>query len=279
MEDIITLEKDNLDWWESEDFNYDELDDPDVFAPKQETNTVISGQEHDIVQPEITEEGEDPFFRDDRDNFYPETVDVNPDVLRQIDERLRSLSMKDYEQSQFDVHGLSKPIEETPEMIQESLDKLDLEIQKLKSTSQGKHYRMAEAQSAEFCQDRTFRIRFLRSTCFDVKAAAKRAVLYFTAKLDLWGKDKLCKKISLGDFTKDDLETLQNGHLQILPVRDQGGRALCFFNYNNIKMKEKENQVSTVERNAYYSLCMWVLYVADSHIVCFHSFSCCLSMQ
>jgi hypothetical protein len=63
-------------------------------------------------------------------------------------------------------------------------------------------------------------------------------------KLEIWGKEKLEKKITLADFDEHDMATLENGHVQLLPVRDHAGRSIFFNNMDYLECVDEINQVS-----------------------------------
>ena len=66
---------------------------------------------------------------------------------------------------------------------------------------------------------------FLRSTLFDVDAAATRLVDFLQGKLDLFGPQTLTRSVYLTDLDKDDMAYLKSGAYQHLPSRDSVGRA------------------------------------------------------
>ena len=91
--------------------------------------------------------------------------------------------------------------------------------------------------------DPKFRLLFLRSERFHAQRTARKMVGYFEYKCDLFGADKLVKKITLDDLSKDDRTTLQTGAMQILPNRDKSGRAVFFECQKFWRFQEPDNQV------------------------------------
>jgi hypothetical protein len=62
----------------------------------------------------------------------------------------KNSTMHDFELSQFDLHGISKPPEEDPNKVEVALNDLDAEINEIKMTRLGHTYRAAERQSKAF---------------------------------------------------------------------------------------------------------------------------------
>jgi hypothetical protein len=88
---------------------------------------------------------------------------------------------------------------------------------------------LADTQSSEYVENKAFRLMFLRAENFDSQLAAKRMLRFFEEKLELFGRAKLCKDITLRDLSIEDTQCLINGHQQILPTRDSSGRVAIVF--------------------------------------------------
>ena len=138
---------------------------------------------------------------------------------------LNALSIYDRDQVYEDIHGVSTGIDETPELIESSLQEMDRQIHLI---SHKPAYDVAAAQNLIFVQGQKLRLMFLRAERFDAKAAAKRYVAYFDWKLDIFDKDLLCKDIALNDLHPDAVANIRAGWQQILPQRDSAGRAILF---------------------------------------------------
>jgi hypothetical protein len=124
-----------------------------------------------------------------------------------------------------DIHGISKLTEETPEMIQDLLNVLDMELARIEEKPA---YELAMSICHEYVSNETFRIMFLRSDDYDAKKSACRMVLHFQSKLELFGRDKLTKTITLSDFEDHEIEGFKSGYLQPLLHTDRGGRLVLF---------------------------------------------------
>jgi hypothetical protein len=66
--------------------------------------------------------------------------------------------------------------------------------------------------------------------------------------LEMFGKDKLVQDITLDDLDQEDLAVLNNGHLQVLPKRDQTGRLILA----NVRTHERFQNPINLLRAIYY---------------------------
>jgi hypothetical protein len=157
----------------------------------------------------------------------------SPDNI--IAAELGKLSLKEREKVYEDVHGVSDPIQETPELRDECLKIMEDEINLIQEKLA---YEQAKLLSESFVTDRKFRLGFLRADSFNPKMAAARLVKYFNCRLEMFGVEKLSKSITLDDLSDESVAILGEGRMQILPNRDTQGRAvliaiLPFYEYMN----------------------------------------------
>ena len=143
-----------------------------------------------------------------------------------IAKQLASLSMRDREQVYYDLHGVTDEIKETPELIEESLNQLEVALDNIKEKIA---YHTAKSRNNDYVMNRNFRLKFLRAERFDSKAAALRLVKHFEVKLELFGKEMLCKDIVQDDLDEATLKELYIGYHQILPSRDRAGRLVFVY--------------------------------------------------
>ena len=153
-----------------------------------------------------------------------------------IAKEMNQLSTEDREKVYYDLHGVCDEIEETTEMINESISQLEVELRNLKSKEA---YELAKLMDREYVEDRDFRLKFLWADRFNATEAALRLARHFQAKLDLFGRSKLVKDIVQDDLDEDDMEALYAGFTQVLPVRDSAGRAVSLWFPHQNKTKAK----------------------------------------
>jgi hypothetical protein len=157
----------------------------------------------------------------DRFPVTPQEVDKAEEILAN---ELSALSLQEHEKILFDVHGISQVQDEDPPFLEAKFAELGAELQKIRNKSA---YENAKYLNSSYVDDPAFRLMFLRSERFDTKLAAQRLVRHFEIKRELFGNgDILAREVRLSDLTKDDMETLESGFLQVLPVRDAAGRII-----------------------------------------------------
>jgi hypothetical protein len=148
----------------------------------------------------------------------------SPDNI--IAAELGKLTLKEREKVYEDVHGVSDPIQETPELRDECLKIMEDEINLIQEKFA---YEQAKLLSVSFVTNRRFRLGFLRAESFNPQKAAARLVKYFNCRLEMFGVEKLSKSTTLDDLSDESVRVLGEGRMQILPNRDTQGRAVVIF--------------------------------------------------
>jgi len=197
------------------------------------------------VQVEETEEkveiSDFPAFPDDNlENTKACDVDVD-EMLASV---LNNLSMEDRERIMFDQHGVANEIDETPDFLDSSIEKFQIQLGK---TRRGKRAAidmaiLDEANSLvhdtnEFSvlHDRDMILKFLRVEKFDIKAAVTRYIGFFELKLYCFGRSKLRKRLmSHDDFDEEDHKVIESGVLQVLPTPDRSGRVVVVYFFDQV---------------------------------------------
>jgi hypothetical protein len=155
------------------------------------------------------------------------------DIAKEIQE----LTMQEREKVMEDIHAVAEAQEETEELLEKSLAELDTALRKLPQTVR-RDFDRAVFLKPDLEQDTEFKLRFLRTDFFHAGLAARRMAGYFTKKVELFGDEKLAKKITLEDLDERDLAILQSGMIIKLPSTDPIGRPITFcdstkFNASN----------------------------------------------
>jgi len=172
----------------------------------------------------------------------PEAVD---DLLSK---ELLQLSVKDRNDIQEEIHGVKcLAVNETPQLIEESLRKLAVELDERIPDSQKQAYlqslqppkellehqrilqqlhQLEPLPQSTYINDDNFRLRFLRCELFDVKKAAKQMANFLDLLVELFGDYALRRPVRLSDFTKEELRHMRKGRYQTLPYRDRSGRRI-----------------------------------------------------
>lgn len=123
--------------------------------------------------------------------------------------------------------------DEDPEMVEASLKVMDMEVEGRK-TQYCVAYVLAENKNPGFVKDRQLRMWCLRHCNFNGKDAALQLFDFLEAKLDLFGPDRLAERITISNMGAGTRGALENGHMQLLPSKDQQGRRVIFNNNNHL---------------------------------------------
>ena len=164
------------------------------------------------------------------------------------------LSFKDRNDIYEEIHGVaSLARDESPELVEQSLVKMSLEIDRIKH----KHLAYVEATESynPFLHGTELRLRFLRCELFDVPMAAARMLKYLDLTQELFGHLALRRPIQLRDLGKLEMEMLRVGDAQPMPFRDRSGRRLMVAMNNFGLQYPLEVRVCTI---VYYSFCRFI---------------------
>lgn len=200
------------------------------------------------------------------DDALPETT---KSASQTIEETLESMTMQEREAINKGIYGIgndpflvnknnnsneedSAISEESPAFIQERLNKMDHELQRLMNAGSIWNVRLAaielaEAKNVEYVQNATFRLQFLRCEQWDATKAAARFIRYFDYKMELFGEDCLAREVTMEDLSHEDKEMLKVGYMQYLPVRDRAGRAVLCSLYVGQMYESPDSLVRTIQ--------------------------------
>lgn len=188
----------------------------------------------DTGSPNETRKGEFMWM----DNVWAalkQEVHLPPDALpvqktvpqKEIDSLLASelnqMSLQERESQYEQLHGVEPTdiFQETPEFVQSKLQAMEDELSKTKAKDA---YEQALQMNRAYVEDAKFRLMFLRADRFNPAKAAARLVLFMEKKRRFFGADSMVRSLTLDDLDEGDRDALDNGFLQLLPVRDRAGR-------------------------------------------------------
>jgi len=149
---------------------------------------------------------------------------VPEDADARIARAMTELSMHEREEVYNDRHGVADAIVETPEMIDEAIGRMKLELSKMSTEAEA--YHQALAQDSSYVHNYKSLLCFLRAERFDVVRAAARLKNFYSFKLEGFGVEKLTKDIYQEDLTEQEREGMYDSMTHLLPFRDRGGRCV-----------------------------------------------------
>ena len=201
---------------------------------------------------------------DDEDVSSVASAEVNPmHIDKLMAKEIDRLSLKDRNAIYEEIHGVSTmALEETPALLEESLQNFQAAIDKIDSKRRGAYDYIAsqdEKENTRIIQDREFRLRFLRSVCFDPFKAADRMVRFFELLQRVYGIEALTNFDGTMDFfikKKSEQLCFRNGYIQILPFRDRSGRKILVLILDALQV-ESITRVSVLQLNSTQETIMW----------------------
>jgi hypothetical protein len=157
---------------------------------------------------------------------------VNPEeVDKLLAAELNAMSFRERETLYEEIHGVEREIEETEQLLEESLWAMERVLQTSRHIARHRHLYEQAMQMNPSYMDRAFKLMFLRAENFDPDLAAQRLVLFLEGKTRFFGEETLARPITLDDFNTDDMAFMKGGICQTIPARDRSGRVI-FADFN-----------------------------------------------
>lgn len=158
---------------------------------------------------------------------------------------LNKLSIKERDEVNCDVHGVTAILNEDPAFTSQSIRSFESELEAIPQNDKDA-YLAAREQNSDYVTDKKFLLMFLRAVEFDTKAAAARFAAFFEIKLNLFGRDKLGRDIRVDDLNEDDIACLESGYAQVLNARDRADRSILMLMPMIRKFKTIENKLRSI---------------------------------
>jgi hypothetical protein len=126
--------------------------------------------------------------------------------------------------------------EEAPEFVGKCIRTLDASIAEIPA-KQRKTLSRALFLKPTLETDTKFKLMFLHADYYDNQKAAQRMINYFDKKWMLFGEAKLVKRITMDDLSDEGMQVFKAGCTLVLPIKDQAGRPVFFFDYSKVDLK------------------------------------------
>jgi hypothetical protein len=175
---------------------------------------------------------------------------MNPATIAELLNReISHLTMEEKKNIDDEIHGFysrhpSSGGEPSMERRRWHFEHFQNEIDKLEARDKRSYLRACSIQegqaaltmihpgggcSALHVLEENYRLRFLRTTIYDVKKAAIRYCRWLDLLVDYFGEAVLTRPIYLTDLDDDSCSVLKEGTIQLLPGRDRSGRRVIAF--------------------------------------------------
>jgi len=165
--------------------------------------------------------------RSDHDASLP-NISMQNQIMTETDAFLASelskLTIQERNRAMEDLHCVGEDLEETPEMIAQSMATFDEVLQQQHDSV----YDMAARQNRAYVEDDSFRMRFIRANLHDTNKAVSQMRHFLRNKAKYFGTERIGRDITINDLNKDDRELLVSGVYHVQAERDQNGRIVVY---------------------------------------------------
>jgi hypothetical protein len=169
------------------------------------------------------------------------------------------LSVQDRNKILEEVHGVNFAVSnETPHLIQTSLQQLQVEIRKIRSKPAYDHAMRSNHVDTSYIQSPEFQLRFLRAVLYNIKQAAYRYTRHLDLLYEFFGEVSLQRPIRYSDLSKVEKDCIREGRRQIFPSRDRSGRLITFEKGSN-PSDSRTTRVSEYTTEVPFSISMLVM--------------------
>mmetsp|Transcript_25093 Transcript_25093/g.69213 ORF Transcript_25093/g.69213 Transcript_25093/m.69213 type:complete len:439 (-) Transcript_25093:1688-3004(-) len=146
-----------------------------------------------------------------------------------LSKELLQLSFDDRNAINEEIHGVRcMAPTETPELLGLALQGLQRELDAIPykpAYDRAQNYaRLPQFAQTSYVNTNEFRLKFLRCELFDKRRAAVRLIKYLDLMVELYGMFAIQRKVTLKDFSKQEMQILRAGYCQLFPFRDRSGR-------------------------------------------------------
>eukprot|EP00934_Nitzschia_sp_Nitz4_P003297 Nitzschia sp. Nitz4//scaffold9_size221794//178359//180046//NITZ4_001374-RA/size221794-snap-gene-0.191-mRNA-1//-1//CDS//3329561085//3287//frame0 len=165
---------------------------------------------------------------------------------------LSELDSNEREKILYDLHGVYDDDATHQPSADETQARLRELRQALAECRDKRHaYDMAVASDADYVHREDFLLNFLRVHDWDIHKTARRILLHFDTKLELFGPQLLCKDITQDDMSRGGVDVLYSGWLQDLPLRDTAGRMVSIA-VSHANLNAPEVSLNDKKQRLYY---------------------------
>eukprot|EP00526_Cylindrotheca_closterium_P008839 CAMPEP_0113615554 /NCGR_PEP_ID=MMETSP0017_2-20120614/7763_1 /TAXON_ID=2856 /ORGANISM="Cylindrotheca closterium" /LENGTH=503 /DNA_ID=CAMNT_0000524799 /DNA_START=47 /DNA_END=1558 /DNA_ORIENTATION=+ /assembly_acc=CAM_ASM_000147 len=145
-----------------------------------------------------------------------------------LSSELNKLSLQERSKALEDLHCVGEELEETPEMVVQSLEEFDHVVQ----AGNYPMYNLAASQNRAYVEESSLRLMFLRANLYDTHKAVRQMDNHLRQKAQYFGEDKIARDIRLDDLSTEDVQVLLSGFLHVQAESDRTGRLiLCSFSH------------------------------------------------
>jgi len=162
---------------------------------------------------------------------------------------LSKLTMQERTKAMDDLHCVGEDLEETPSMIEQTLEMVDEAVH----LKHDEFYDMAARQNRAYVEDRSFRLRFIRANLHGVEKSVSQIYHFLRNKAKYFGAESLGRDITINDLNEEDRELLMSGIYHVQAERDQNGRVIL-YTFSELNGKCRAESLCRVAYYVYFNI-------------------------
>lgn len=153
-------------------------------------------------------------------------------ICSPLADAFNALSVQEREEALEELHGVAGVLQESPALICQALQDLEVAIAKIKrkqsSSAAVVAYKRALFLNGQYVQNDEFRLKFIRCKRYDIEKAARRLLKHFEVKRNLFGDNYLAKDVTFDDLDPDSAELYLSASQWLLNRnhQDRSGRRI-----------------------------------------------------
>ena len=215
-------------------------------------------------------------------NTNPEAVDNIDQVERLLADAMTSLSLQERNRALEDLHGIRHAYYTSSSVVnipasrtekegsisslseqQHEQEEEEIKFQQMKQLLEHKSnhaYRIALQQNCKYVNSTQLLRSFLKGSTptGSIKEAVRKILGYFDCKLSMFGKEAICRELTLRDLDDDAMECFESGFYQYLG-KDSIGRIVigafpCLLKYKTVDAFVSTYQLRNGLNNISYNL-------------------------
>lgn len=174
--------------------------------------------------------------RDETEN-HRASILTDADLARE----LNSLTVKERQAIEEDIHGVSSEIHETDELVTRAIAEMKDSLRHMPVSTKRSAWDRAVYLRPSLETDQDHFLLFLRAPQFKPFEAAQLLIKYYEAKQEIWGDDLLIHRITFHDLSPKEQEIATSGLYRLFPApdhRDNAGRGVAFLRFRQWKVAE-----------------------------------------
>ena len=179
---------------------------------------------------------------------------------------LNQMSIQEQSEALEDVHCVRQDLQETPDMIQQSLAEFD----QLVRATENVIYEKAVHKNRSYVEDSAFRLIFLRANLYDTGRSVRQMLNFLHQKAKHFGLDNITRDITIHDMNQADMVLVQSCMYHIQDSTDRNDRVILHV-FNNV-----ETSIIARVRDSLDAYCLLTIIIVRNLFRSFEQYAHCV---